>query len=183
MQSLEVLKDAWAPIHPVDFIFVRSEYNPLAVAIVPPTDVVIIVTIEIELETESATLTLCTPYSMLEPIRGKLTTNFQSTRLEVDQGLMQRMETNIRTTMANVSVQLAMGSTTPREFLKLKQGDILPLDTSPGDEAMMLVEGEPKFYGFVGSFRGNRALKVSRAIPKRDLINYRNRLGGLIHGG
>jgi flagellar motor switch protein FliM len=183
MQSLEVLKEAWAPIHPVDFQFVRSEYNPLAVAIVPPTDVVIIVTIEIELESESATLTLCTPYSMLEPIRGKLSTNFQVSRLEVDSGLIRRMEHNVRQTTAQVSVQLAMGSTTPREFLKLEKGDILPLTTSPADESMVLIEGEPKFYGHVGSFQGNRALRVSRPIPKRDLINYRNRIGAFSHGG
>ena len=56
MMALEVLKDAWAPIHPVDFVYVRSEFNPLAIAIVPPTDVVIIVTIEVELESESTTL-------------------------------------------------------------------------------------------------------------------------------
>lgn len=37
-QSLELLREAWAPIHPVDFVFVRSEYNPLAVGIVPATE-------------------------------------------------------------------------------------------------------------------------------------------------
>ena len=65
MMALEVLKDAWAPIHPVDFVYVRSEFNPLAIAIVPPTDVVIIVTIEVELEQESTTITFCTPYSTI----------------------------------------------------------------------------------------------------------------------
>ena len=66
MMALELLKDAWAPIHPVDFVYVRSEFNPLAIAIVPPTDVVIIVTVEVELEQESTTLTLCTPYSSFD---------------------------------------------------------------------------------------------------------------------
>lgn len=182
-QSLELLREAWAPIHPVDFVFVRSEYNPLAVGIVPATDVVIVVTIDIEIESENATLIIATPYSMLEPIRAKLSTSFQASRLEVDTGLLKRMEGNIRQTTANLTVQLAVGSTTPREFLQLKKGDILPLSTSPADESMILIEGEPKFYGNVGSFRGNRAVKISRTIPKRDLINYRNRLGGLINGG
>ena len=31
MMALDVLKDAWAPIHPVDFVYVRSEFNPLAI--------------------------------------------------------------------------------------------------------------------------------------------------------
>jgi flagellar motor switch protein FliM len=175
MMALDVLKDAWAPIHPVDFVYVRSEFNPLAIAIVPPTDVVIIVTIEVELEQESTTLTLCTPYSTIEPLRGKLATGFQSTRLEVDSGVARRMEVNVNQSLANVSVQLATGSIRTRDFMALKKGDVLTLDKTPSEEAMMMIEGSPKFYGYVGSYRGNRAMRITREIPKNDLINYRNK--------
>lgn len=183
MMALEVLKDAWAPIHPVDFVYVRSEFNPLAIAIVPPTDVVIIVTIEVELESESTTLILCTPYSTIEPLRGKLAAGFQSTRLEEDAGVRKRMNENVKTTTATLSVQLAQGSVTAGELLNLQAGDIMSLDTNPSDEALVMVEGKPKFYGYVGSYRGNRAVRITRPIPERDLINYRNRQELLKHGG
>jgi flagellar motor switch protein FliM len=183
MQALDVLKDAWAPIHPVDFVYVRSEFNPLAIAIVPPTDVVIIVTIEIELEQETTTLTLCTPYSTIEPLRGKLATGFQSTRLEVDSGVQKRMELNVRQTTANMSVQLATGAIKTRDFLNLGVGDLIKLETNPTEEALVMVEGQPKFYGYVGSYRGNRAIKVTRDIPQRDLINYKNKQELLKNGG
>lgn len=183
MMALDVLKDAWNPIHPVDFVYVRSEFNPLAIAIVPPTDVVIIVTIEVELEQESTTLTLCTPYSTIEPLRGKLATGFQSTRLEVDTGVLQRMETNVKQTLTTVGVQLATGNVKTRDFLDLGVGDVMSLDTNPSDEALVMVEGTPKFYGYVGSYRGNRAVRITRNIPKRDLINFRNREELLKHGG
>jgi flagellar motor switch protein FliM len=183
MMALDVLKDAWAPIHPVDFVYVRSEFNPLAIAIVPPTDVVIIVTIEVELEQESTTLILCTPYSTIEPLRGKLATGFQSTRLEVDSGVMKRMEVNVKQTLANMSVQLATGTMKTKEFLQLKPGDVVSMDTNPAEEAMVMIEGTPKYYGYVGSYRGNRAVRITRPIPKRDLINYKNRQELLKHGG
>ena len=183
MMALDVLKDAWAPIHPVDFVYVRSEFNPLAIAIVPPTDVVIIVTIEVELEQESTTLTLCTPYSTIEPLRGKLATGFQSTRLEVDSGVARRMELNVNQTTANVSVQLATGSVTTKDFLGLQAGDVMTLDTNPSEEALVKIEGSPKFYGYVGSYRGNRAVRITRPIPRQDLINYRNRQEILKNGG
>jgi flagellar motor switch protein FliM len=175
MSALDTLKEAWAPIHPVDFLYVRSEFNPLAVAIVPPTDVVVIVTIEIELEQDSASLTICTPLSTIEPLRGKLSTGFQSTRLEVDSGVSKRLETNIRRTTANMSVQLASGTISARKLLELQKGDILKLDSYPSDEALVLVENAPKFYGYVGSYRGNRAVRITRPIPTRDLINLRNK--------
>lgn len=183
MMALDVLKDAWAPIHPVDFVYVRSEFNPLAIAIVPPTDMVIIVTIEVELEQESTTITLCTPYSTIEPLRGKLATGFQSTRLEVDSGVLKRMETNVKQTTANMSVQLATGTITTGDLLKLQAGDIMTMDTNPSEEAMVMVEGAPKFYGYVGSYRGNRAVRITRGIPKTDLINYRNKQERMKHGG
>lgn len=183
MQALEVLKDAWAPIHPVDFVYVRSEFNPLAIAIVPPTDVVIIVTIEVELEQESTTLTICTPISTIDPLRSKLAAGFQSTRLEVDSGVAKRMDVNVRQSISNMSVQLATGMIKTKEFLNLKVGDVVSLDTNPSEEALLMVEGSPKFYGYVGSYRGNRAIRITRPIPKRDLINYRNKQELMKHGG
>jgi len=182
MMALEVLKDAWAPIHPVDFVYVRSEFNPLAIAIVPPTDVVIIVTIEVELEQESTTLTLCTPYSTIEPLRGKLATGFQSTRLEVDSGIARRMERSVRQTVAEVSVQLADGRIQTRDLLKLQAGDVITMDTNPSEEALLMIEGTPKYYTYVGSYRGNRASRITRDIPQRDIINYRNKQELLKHG-
>jgi flagellar motor switch protein FliM len=168
MMALETLKEAWAPIHPVDFVYVRSEFNPLAIAIVPPTDVVIIVTVEVELEQESTTLTLCTPYSTIEPIRQKLTTGFQSNRLEIDTHVIRRMEANIKKTDVNLSVELAKGDISTRTILDLDVGDILQLETSPTEEAMIRVEGRPKYRGFVGTYRGSRAIKVTRAIMSQD---------------
>lgn len=170
MMALDILKDAWAPIHPVDFVYVRSEFNPLAIAIVPPTDVVIIVTIEVELEQESTTLILCTPYSTIEPLRSKLATGFQSTRLEVDSGLLRRMESSVRQTEAELSVQLAEGQIKTKDFLDLNVGDVISLDTNPAEEALVKMEGSPKFYGYVGSYRGNRAIRVTRPIPEADLL-------------
>ncbi len=169
MMALEILKDAWAPIHPVDFVYVRSEFNPLAIAIVPPTDVVIIVTVEVELEQESTTLTLCTPYSTIEPIRQKLTTGFQSNRLEVNSDVIKRMEGNIKKTEVDMSVQLAQGAIKTRDVLNLGIGDIIPLETNPTEEALIQIEKSPKYKGFVGSYRANRAVKITNAIyPEKE---------------
>lgn len=164
MMALEVLKEAWSPIHPVDFVYVRSEFNPLAIAIVPPTDVVIIVTIEVELEQESTTLTLCTPYSTIEPIRQKLATGFQSTRLELDSNSMRRMEGNIKKTDVNLTVELARGNITLRDVADLQVGDVISLDTSPTEEAILRIEGQPKYRGFVGTSCGSRAIRLNGAI-------------------
>ncbi len=168
MMALEVLKEAWAPICPLDFTYVRSEFNPLAIAIVPPNEIVIIITMEIELEQESTTLTLCTPYSTIEPIKNKLTTGFQGNRMEADSSIIKKMETNIKRTEVNLSVQLAKGMVKTREIVNLKAGDIIQLETSPSDEAIVRIEGIPKYFGHVGSFKGSKAIQITRAIINTD---------------
>ena len=180
--ALELLQEAWAPVYPINFEYLRSEVNPFAITIAPPSDVVIVVNIEIELEQECTLLTICTPYSTLEPLRSKLATSIQSTRLEVDGALVKRMQGNVMQTMCEISVQLARGAIKTRDFLALMEGDILTLETGPAEDARVLVEGVPKFYGSVGSKRGNRAIKISREIPKNDLINIRNREELINHG-
>jgi len=172
LMALDTLKEAWAPIHPIDFVYVRSEFNPLAVAICPPTDVVIIVTIEVELEQESATVTLCIPYSTIEPLRQKLVTGFQSTRLEMDSTYKSRMQSSLLETKSELSVELAKGNITAEQVLNLKVGDVLSLETNPSEESIIKIEGTPKFYGYVGSYRGNRAVKVTRDIPEEDMVRF-----------
>jgi flagellar motor switch protein FliM len=175
MIALDMLREAWAPVYPISFEYLRAEVNPFAITIAPPSDVVIVANIEIELEQECTTLTICIPYSSLEPVRSKLSTSIQSTRLEVDGAMLKRMEANIKQTLCSVSVQLARGAIKTKDFIALNKGDILTLDTNPREEARILVEGVPKFYGSVGSVKGNRAVRLSREIPRNDLINIRNK--------
>lgn len=182
MIALEVLQEAWAPVYPINFEYLRAEVNPFAITIAPPSDVVIVVNIEIELEQECTTFTVCMPYSSLEPLRAKLSTSIQSNRLEVDGALVKRMEGNVLQTPCAISVQLARGAIKARDFLALATGDVISLETNPTEEARIMIEGIPKFYGSVGSLRGNRAVRISRVIPRSDLINMRNREEYNYHG-
>jgi flagellar motor switch protein FliM len=172
LMALDTLKEAWGPIHPIDFVYVRSEFNPLAVAICPPTDVVIIVTIEVELEQDSTSITLCIPYQTVEPLRQKLVAGFQSTRLESDNSYKKRIQSSVMETKAELSVELARGQLSADQLLKMKVGDVLTLETNPSEEAVIKIEGTPKYYGQVGSFRGNRAASVSRIISEEDLVRF-----------
>lgn len=168
MMALEVMKESWAPIHPVDFVYVRSEFNPLAIAIVPPTDVVIIVTLDVELEQESSTLVFCTPYSTIEPIRQKLTTGMQSTRLEVNNDVIERMQANVLNTQVNLSVELGKGVIRTRDIINLQVGDVIPLKTPPHEPAIVKVEGVHKFMGYVGNYQGSKAVKLVQAISNES---------------
>ena len=83
---------------------------------------------------------------------------------------MKRMDSNIRKTDVELSVELARGKITAREVGDLKVGDVIQLNTTPTEEAVIRVEGTPKYKGFVGTSTGSRAIKVMGAILDPDEI-------------
>ena len=167
LMSLVDLQKAWGPVHPVEMVFVRSEVNPQFAAIVPPTDVVVVILFEIEMDQFSGTLTVCLPYATIEPIIGKLKAGFQSDQLEVDLAWVRRLRE--RMAMAEVEVKVKLGETQipSRDFVNLKVGDVLTLNTDISDVLTVYAGGVAKFRGYPGVVRGNKAIKVSEIISRQ----------------
>jgi len=166
LMVLEDLEAAWKPVHSVNMSFVRSEVNPQFAAIVPPTDVVVVIMFEVELDQVNGTLTICLPYSTIEPIIAKLRAGFQSDQLEVDQAWINRLRD--RLSEASVEVVAELGTTTMsgKEFLDMRVGDVFSLDQDADDEMLIRVEGIPKFKGMPGVIKGNKAVRLTKLIPR-----------------
>ena len=136
---LENMEESWRPVHDVSLELVRSEINPQFAAIVPPSDVVVVISFEVELETAIGTLVICLPYATIEPIRSKLHASFQTERLEVDHVWVSR----------------------------LKEGDVIMLDTDADELLEVTLAGVSKFWGACGTVKGNMAIQVIKEeVPK-----------------
>jgi flagellar motor switch protein FliM len=166
LMALEELEKAWKPVHNVNISFVRSEVNPQFAAIVPPTDVVVVVIFEIEMDQVSGTITVCLPYSTLEPIIGKLRAGFQSDQLEVDQMWIRRLRERMLEAQIDVMVELGRTKITSRDLMHFKAGDIIQLDNDVSDELIIRVEGVTKFKGYPGTMKGSKAVQVSSIIAR-----------------
>jgi flagellar motor switch protein FliM len=166
MSALEDLEKAWRPVHTVTTNFVRSEVNPQFAAIVPPTDIVLVILFEIEMESISGTLTICLPYAAIEPIIPKLKAQFQSEEMEVDQVWVRRLRTELLTTEIELVTELGTSTITPQELMKFKIGDTLMLGNDVTDPLLLKVEQIPKFKGFPGVSRGNKAVKLTETIER-----------------
>ncbi len=166
LMVLEDMEQAWKPVHNVQMSFVRSEINPQFAAIVPPTDVVVVVMFEVELDQINGTLTVCLPYSTIEPIIGKLRAGFQSDQLEVDQAWIRRLRGRLSETSVDVVVELGSATITSGEFVGLNVGDVVALDNDTDDEMIVSIEGIPKYKGVPGVVKGNKAVKLTSIIPR-----------------
>lgn len=161
------LENAWSSVEKIGCSFQRTEVNPQFVGIVPPTDVVIASTFDVELENATGTISMVIPYATIEPIKQKLTTSFQIETDQTDKHLWtsiikeQLMETDV-----DLKVNLGETYIDLNELMKLKIGDVIPLNQDASGEVDIQVEGVKKYKGLYGIHHGTVALQVTRAIEK-----------------
>ncbi len=166
LSVLHDLEEAWRPVHTVTTSFVRSEGNPQFAAIVPPTDIVLVILFEIEMENMTGTLTICLPYEAIEPVIPKLKAQFQSEKLEVDQVWVRRLRGELLSTDIEIIAELGTTEITPEDLMGFKVGDTLILGNDVTDPLILKVEGNPKFKGFPGVSRGNKAIQITEVIER-----------------
>jgi flagellar motor switch protein FliM len=158
------LEKIWISIHPVSFQYVRSEFNHQFAAIVPPTDLVLTIPFSLEMEQTTGLITLCIPYSSLEPIKAKFYSGFQTDPLEFDHSWARRLVDQLRTTEVEMVIELGKASISTQNLLQLKVGDVLPLEKDVSEPLMAKIEEVPKFLGKAGIYGGNKAFQIDDRV-------------------
>lgn len=171
ISALEDLQGSWRPVFPVQITYSRSEVNPQFVAIVPHSEVVVVVTFDVEMGRAPMSVTVCIPYSMIEPIRARLNAGFQSDQNEVDTTWINRFRTNLNTAKVEVTAELGRSEMSVRKFLDLRVGDIVSLEQEVDDALAVTVEGIVKYKGYQGSYKGHQALKISELVYKPPVVD------------
>ena len=116
-------------------------------------------------------IVLCVPYSMIEPIRARLNTGFQSDQNEVDTIWLNRFRTNLESTKIEMIAELGKAQMKVAEFLKMKSGDLIELDQEVDKPLKMTIEGVVKFLGYLGSYKGSQSLKVDQLVYKPPVVD------------
>ena len=164
LMAFQDLEKSWAPVHPVKMHMVRVEINPMFVGIATPNDIMVISKFQVEMEQAEGFITLCMPYSTIEPIKGKLYSGFQSEQLELDRRWTSRIQEQIKDMPVNVVVELASTTMRARDILNLASGDIIIFDKKVTEPLLGCVEGIPKFTGFAGQFHQAKAFQVQKLL-------------------
>lgn len=167
-QVLVDMDQAWQPITPVTFNFVRSEVNPQFATIIPPTDVVIVVRYELEMDRMMGRMALVLPYSTIEPIRAKLYASYQSDQLEVDEAWILRLKQLLQDVPVEIMIELGKTSLKGAELVNMEVGDVIMLDSEVNLPLTVKVEGIPKFKANPGIFRGNQAFQICGEIEPAE---------------
>jgi flagellar motor switch protein FliM len=162
--ALANLEKAWEPVHQVEIRAMRSEMNPQLAAIVIPSEIVIVITVGIELGDAVGDMHLCLPYAMLEPLREKLQTSFQSDLYEVDQGWVTRFCSRVQEASVTMSVELGSTTIDVEDLYNFSPGDVVVLEQAAGQPLLGSVEGTPKFLGFGVKLNGIQQYRVEDVV-------------------
>jgi flagellar motor switch protein FliM len=163
--AFNAMKAAWTPVSPVDIEFQRSEINPQFATIVTPTEVVIINRFEVDIEGAVSKFMICIPYSMVEPIKEKLYSGFQSEQLEIDQRWIERFKERLKESELDIKIKIGTTNISAQDFLKIKKGDVIVLDKRIEEPLVVEIENLPKFIGYPGKINNQVAVKLISEIP------------------
>lgn len=159
------LQTAWKPVMPVDFDFLSMEVNPQFANIVSPTEVVVVSTFHIELDGGGGNFQVTMPYSMIEPIRDLLDAGIASDVADKDERWAISLKEEIKIAEVKMSCALTEIELSLKDIIKLKEGDILPIDMP--DLITLRAENIPVLRGKLGESRGNKAIKIVETIDHK----------------
>lgn len=167
-RALATLSEAWSNILDVAFEVVQSESNPQLVQVVAPNEVVVVIGFEIKMGNRSGSMSLCIPYTVIEPVIGRLTSQdwFSYRRKLGQEGHREAILENLNEAKLKMRAYLAQTQIKVSDLVALQVGDVLKTKKESSSELVLHVEGKSKFTGKIGQFRGSRAFKIlSTAKP------------------
>lgn len=167
--AFDSLTNAWEPLYPVEFEYVRSEINVQFANITNASDVVISTTFSIELADTGGEFHICMPANMLEPIRDMLRSSSQSQLNPNDNRWERFLRQEVQRAEVNLSADLTSLSSSLREIVQLNVGDILPIEMPTS--LVLKAEGVPLYECQYGKLNGQYALRVENLINNNESEN------------
>ncbi|MBI5233052.1 MAG: flagellar motor switch protein FliM [Deltaproteobacteria bacterium] len=170
----EDMEKSWMPVVSLKFEYRRSEMNPQFANIVSPSEIIIASVFTIEIDGKTSKVSVCLPYSNIEPIKEKLYATYQSDSMAIDRTWNMRLETDIKNTIVNTTCILGEGSLTINDFLQLDVGDIVMLNKKTAEPALFMVEGISKFTCTTGRYNNHYAVQINKFLSKEGGFGYEN---------
>jgi flagellar motor switch protein FliM len=165
--TLDSYGKAWEPVYHIEFDYVRSEMHTKFASITGSNEIVAVTSFHIEFGAMGGELTICLPYSMIEPVRDLLTRPLRETTLaEVDKRWSRQLTKQVRSAEIDLVAEFTQIPSTIRKLLSLKRGDILPL-TIP-QTILACVDDTPVMECDYGVSNGHYALRVQNMLTHND---------------
>ena len=156
------LKEAWAPLMPIECEHISSEINPHFAQIADENDLVVLSSFEADATASGGRgfIDLVYPYATLKPVRELLSSRVSSGEGNEESDRKWRSELAAAVGDAKLELQVTMGEvkTTLHHLNNLQEGDLLFFKKD--DTALMTANGVPAFHVNVGTRGSQVAVQI-----------------------
>ena len=172
-RAMVALTEAWQGIRKIEFTLGEMESNAQLVQIVPPNEVVVVVEFEVKLMNRGGRMRLCIPYNSIEPLVEDLSAQswFVSGKGATETSAAERIASSLAGAHVELDATLATTTISVAELRHLEVGDLIVTQRPASSTVVLGVQGRPKFLAELGQLRGNRALRVVRAVGRAERID------------
>jgi flagellar motor switch protein FliM len=165
-QLLVSYREAWASITSLDPQLNEIVMSPQFVRSALPGDMAVFVLCELKVGERSGTITFCLPYTMLESVMDRLSSQswFTTGSRKASPTSHAEVQRQLRNVSVEASVALGSADLTFSELLNLQVGDVVKLDASVSSELTLRVEGLPKYACRAGLSGRRVGVQVTRTL-------------------
>jgi flagellar motor switch protein FliM len=163
IELLVRFEESWSTVYPIKIELKKTETKPEFVQLVPPGDVMLIVVFVLRVQEFSGNFHIALPYRMLEPIKEKLSPMYLRDK-DLHPTWRPQLKELLKDIHVTVIAELGRTQQTVRELINLQVEDVIQLKAGPEDLISISVDQVPKYLGYPGIIKGNRAVEIAKLI-------------------
>jgi len=169
------MREAWTQVIDLRPRLGQIDTNPQFAQIVPPSDMVVLVTLETKVSDVEGMINFCIPYLTIEPIIGKLSTQFwfstvhrgtTTENLNVLKDKLAVVDINVVAEIGKINIPI-------QDVLSLRVGDVVRLyNTKVGDPYSLTIGNKTKFLcrpGVIGKKMAVQVIKKVAELEKEEI--------------
>ena len=154
---------AWSSIYNLNITLKKAETKPEFVQLVPPNDIMLVIVFAIRGMEFSGNFHIGIPYLMMEPIKEELSPKYLRKK-DMANIWSPQLKELLKDTHVTVIAELGKTTQTVRDLLNLQVEDVINLKVGPDDPISISVDQVPKFEGYPGIIKGNRAVEIVKLL-------------------
>lgn len=161
---LQALKEAWSKIIPIEGHIINIDNNLSYSQVANASEIAALITFEVQLASKYFGLfSICFPYPVLENLLDKLSSQhiFQGRGVQATEEETNNLIERLNITDVDVRVELGTTEITMKDFMDLKNGDVIKLDNTVSDNLLVRINGERKFYATPGMRKNKISVEIT----------------------
>ncbi len=164
-EILGSLEKAWQIVQPTKITLKKVETKPEYVHLVSLNDLMVVIIFSVKGKEFAGNFHLCMSYLMLEPMKEKLSSKYLREK-DIANTWSREIHRLLKATPVSVTAELGRTNQTIRTLLDLQVDDVLQLNTGPEDLIQLTIDNVPKYLGYPGVIKGNRAVEIAELLNK-----------------